>query len=352
MDDLLWSNSETTTVITNDEIEFPEFSNGVVIYGFPVVFVVGVATNALSFIVILKSNLRKASTGLYLCVLAVADSVCLTLWTSITWAVLALGANFPPFNRCDIRTFCMPFFFSLSSISVVCVTTDRFLVVWFPLQAKTLTTRKRAACVMICVTAILLILFVPALFAVSPNCEPNPNMYLYSRYAYYALSNVVYSFGPATYLLCLNIAISFKLLSHKAAFAGAVNEQSRQNQSRIVVTVLLVSIAFIVCCMPFNLLVTLQSAGLTRLNSHSSTEIVYTFCRFLSLLNHSINFFLYVLSSSNFRRCLVALFTRPCQRSQPLNADYTTETTTSQITLSGPAAAQQSSTASLGNTRI
>ncbi len=238
----------------------------------------------------------------------------------------------------------MPFFFSLSSMCVVCVTTDRFLVVWFPLQAKKLTTRKRAACVMLCVTAFLLVLFLPAIFRVSPNCEPNPNMYIYSRYAYYPLSNVVYSFGPAMYLLCLNIAISFKLLSRKTAFAGTSSEQRHQNQSRIVVTVLLVSIAFIVCCMPFNLLVTIQSAGLTRLYSHTSKEIVYTFCRFLSLLNHSINFLLYVLSSSNFRRCLVALFTRPCRRSYLSNADYTTDTTIPRVTLSGPSVAVNDST--------
>ncbi len=328
-----------TTSTPDGEIEFPQFPNGVIVYGFPVVFVVGVATNALSFLVILNSSLRKASTGLYLCVLAVADSVCLTLWTSITWAVLVLGRNVQPLDSCNVKDFSLSFFFGLSSMCVVCVTTDRFLVVWFPLQAKKLTTRKRAACVMVSVTLILLLLFLPALFAVSPNCEVNFKLHLYSKYAYFTLTNIVYSFGPAIYLLCLNIAISIKLLSHKAAFKGTGSEQSRQKQSRIVVTVLLVSIAFIVCCMPFNLLVALQSAGLTRLNSHSSAEIVYTLCRFLSLLNHSINFFLYVLSSANFRRCLVALFTRPCQRSPLSNAsDHISEIPTSAITLDGHSA--------------
>ncbi len=74
-----------------ERLTFPQFTNPVVVYGFPSVLVVGLVANVLSFVTILNSSIRQTSTGLYLCVLAAVDSVSLFVWTSSIWAVPVLG---------------------------------------------------------------------------------------------------------------------------------------------------------------------------------------------------------------------------------------------------------------------
>ncbi len=202
----------------------------------------------------------------------------------------------------------------MSAMCVVCVTTDRLLIVWFPFRAKKLTTRGRAGFVLLFVVCSLLAIYLPVLWGVDRNCELRPSMSFYTNYVFYILVSLNMSYGPAIYLLCCNIAISVKLAFPSLLLQEANSADSpREKHSRVIVTVLLVSAAFIVLTVPVNLLVTMTAAGFNFFGNEFAEEVAFTVGRLMAITNHGINFFLYVLSSSNFRRSFVSLFTGGCR---------------------------------------
>ena len=303
----------TTEGKEKERLTFPQFTNAVVVYGFPSVFVVGLVANILSFVTILNSSIRQTSTGLYLCVLAAVDSVSLFAWTSSIWAVPVLGREFPPFHICYIKQCCLGIFVSLSSLCIACVTTDRFLAVWFPFKAKTLTTRRKAGFVLMSVTCALLALYLPVLWGFGRNCEILPNLSRYTTTVPYLAVNAI-SYGTAIYLFCVNIAISIKLAVPSNMLQETAVSTARESQnSKIIVTVLLVSVAYLVCSVPYAVVLTTKTAGVLIFPNPLSEEAVFTFCRLLSLMNYGVNFFLYIFSSSNFRCSLLKLFCGRCR---------------------------------------
>ncbi len=307
-----------------ERLTFPQFTNAVVVYGFPSILVVGLVSNLLSFVTILDSSIRETSTGLYLCVLAAVDSVTLYVWTSAVWGVPVLGRAFPPLHICRIRMFLFPMFMSWSPLCIVCVTTDRFLAVWFPFKAKTLTTRRRAGFVLLSVTCALLALFLPILFGYGPNCEVLPKLSLYTTSVSYLMNNVI-NYGTAVYLFCINIAISIKLMLPSTILQEATMSTERESQNfKIAVTVLLVSVAFLICSVPIAVLASAKAARMLTFPNALTEEIVFTVCRFLSLLNYSVNFFLYIFSSSTFRHSLLNLFSGRCRNQGPSHNNHGT----------------------------
>ncbi len=221
---------------------------------------------------------------------------------------------FSPFTICNITQFFLPTLFSLSSLCVVSVTTDRFLAVWFPLKAKTLTTRPKAGFVLVLMTGVLLGLYLPALWAVGRNCEVRPAMGVYAISVFYVFANLTASYGPAIYLLCINIAISVKLALPSQDLKEAPPSLAREKQnSKIIITVLLVSVAFIVCSVPMNVVLSLRAARFQLFHDAFTEEVVFTLCRLMNIMNYVINFFLYIISSSNFRRSLMGLFCGQCR---------------------------------------
>ncbi len=85
----------TTEGQKEQRLLFPQFTNAVVLYGFPSILVVGLVSNVLSVVTIVNSSIRQTSTGLYLCVLAAVDSVTLYLWTSTVPGRSRPGSSVP-----------------------------------------------------------------------------------------------------------------------------------------------------------------------------------------------------------------------------------------------------------------
>ena len=309
---------DVSSIATTTERLYPDFLNWVVVYCFPTIFGVGIVANTLSFIIIQLSDIRLTSTGVYLSVLACSDSVCLTLWTSLLWATPVLGRSFPGLHMCNVSQFGVAFFGSLSAMSIVCVTTDRFIAVWFPFKAKEITTRRRALCVVLGVILSLLAMFLPALFSYTDRCGIVEPLKLYGTTVVFILLNIFYSYGVIIYLCCLNVAIVHKLCKPPAM----TDDDSRiishnKHASKVAVIVLAVSITYVVCTVPANILITLKSTNTVTFADKYTDEIVFTFGRSLLFLNHAINFFLYILTSSNFRNTFVSLFAQPCKANTP-----------------------------------
>ncbi len=293
---------------------FPTFKNGFIVYGLPTLFGLGLICNLLSFLVILKSQIRKTSTGVYLCVLAWADIFSLAAQTSVHWAYPIFGRELPMFEIRAVKQFIISFAPSLSAMSIVCVTVDRFVAVWFPFQAKSLTTRKRATIVMGLVTLSLAIVYLPALIALAPDPSIKKSIRGFISGGIFIPINIFYAYGPIIALLFLNIAIAIKL-----AFPGKIIKDGSRGQmsnqtTKTIATVLAVSFAFIISTLPMNIIFSLTAARIRISDDPITLEIIYTGSRLLHLANHALNFFLYIFSSANFRLSFIELIKLPCNR--------------------------------------
>ncbi len=290
---------------------FPDFKNGFIVYGLPALFGLGLICNSLSFLVILKSQIRKTSTGVYLCVLAFADIFSLSAQTSIYWAYPILGRELPMFETRAVKQFALSFAPSLSAMSIVCVTVDRFMAVWLPFQAKSLTTRKRAMVVIGLVTLSLAIIYSPSLVGLASDPEIKKSIRSFTSGGIFIPINIFYSYGPIIALLILNIGIVIKL-----AFPGRmVKEGSRGQMSnqttKTIATVLAVSFAFIISTLPMNIVFSLTAAQIRISDNPLTLEVIFTLSRLLLIANHALNFFLYIISSENFRHSFIELIKLP-----------------------------------------
>ena len=129
-------------------------------YFVPVILVVGLVTNILSFFVFLSSHLRLQSSSIYLAWLAISDSFVL-LMTTFTWLgwihINVVHQN----GVCQLVVYGTYVWAFTSVWIVVAFTVDRYIVVCHPLSRMSMCTRRRAKIVggVINVTAALLYSF-------------------------------------------------------------------------------------------------------------------------------------------------------------------------------------------------
>ncbi len=291
------------------EVTFPTFRNWVIDYIYPSLFGVGLVCNCLSFAVILKSEIRKTSTGVYLCVLAIADCISITSVTSLHWAQPVLGRKLPLFDNRSFKMFVSAFSVSLTAMCVVCLTGDRFIAVWLPFHAKSLASRKRAMIVITIAALSIAAIFSPCLFAMSTNPVTRANIQGYITRGLSIAVNIVCSYGPSVALLFMNAAICVKLALPDKLVKTAATKQTKKT----IVTVLAVSFMFIICTVPINVMYSLAAHNIPLTNDLLTLEIVYTIVGVLNLSNHSLNFFLYVVTSASFRRTLIMLVKVLCR---------------------------------------
>ncbi len=273
--------------------------NDAITYGGLAILGLGLAANTLSFGVIWKSAMSKLSIGVYLCSLACFDNLALLGWV-LLWYLK------PQFSGlCNVMRFVLPCTSSLCALNVVCLTADRFIAVWFPLHVKQLVSRQKAYLIIAVVTVLCLALFLPSLILLGPNCE----VLWASVDAFYALNlghyffNVIY-YGSVICILCLNSAIFGRLVASRFGRNHLASTQIKDNKAAV--TVLAVSITYVVCVLPFNIVTSLYTLKRGTEGANILLLLNAPF-RLLLLTNHAINFVLYVLTSANFRASLLRL---------------------------------------------
>ncbi len=306
--DVITDTVPPSVIETGEQRYTSSYTNPAVLYGIPTLMGTGLLGNTLSFMVIMVSDIRKTSTGVYLATLAWFDSLALVAWMTRHW-VEPLGKPFwGVLNMCNVRRFFLAFATSVCALTVVCVTSDRFIAVWFPLQAKLLTTPKKAGIVLLVVVTVSLLLFFPSLVAATDTCSIRDGYInrLYDRTLWYIFFNTIY-YGATISLLILNAAIAAKLVR-----SPDLLKASHKKTPKVAVTVLAVSVAYVVCVLPFNVVMTLAYfPDFKPFKDPAVAEGVLTMTRLLIILNHGMNFFLYIITSRNFRRSLVSLVLAP-----------------------------------------
>lgn len=290
----------------------------------PMIFFVGIVGNSLTVVVMVRSSFRRLNTSVYLTALALADTICLFCQRlTRSWLEFVFNLLIDVISKWGCKAL-MFVHFSMSCTSswlIVAMTLERLIVVWEPLKAKRICTRRRALAVVCLVYFLSCAANTYTFFTFDMLYEPSDGYYycLQQNERNQLISTLVdfclYSFFPSLFLLSSNILLIWKIKQsqkmQRALTIGAngnLKEEASRKKTNTNIMLLGVSFTFLALTTPTALFQLVQS--LVKFPTTEEILIIREILNVLSSANHAINFFLYCISGPKFRSELCRIFGR------------------------------------------
>ena len=252
---------------------------------------IGLVGHFLTLCVLQRSAFAGKSTTILLRALAVADAVTL-LWYNLSYII-------PPFT---VFGFVICVTVIASSWNIVLISVERVVIVYKPLQAKTLCTKKRAVFAVVALWIMVAIISsVIVTLTYMQDMRTNKNWI-----NLYIVFQTFYGYIPAVIILVCNVSILMKLSAVKSERQQLAPETATSNTDSLTVMLIINSFSFIglVVLAPVSLIICFFfiSSIYATMNMWSSYEQVSI------MVNHNINFFLYCICGKMFRTELKLMF--------------------------------------------
>ena len=288
----------------------------------PLLLFVGLFGNTTVIIIMARKHFRTTTTAVFVIALALSDTKFILLFPftkSFTNDIFGLDAKAITLTGCK-AFFCM--FRSakiFSSWVVVLICIERFIVVWFPLQAKRILTRQTAIILVVsafCATYIFDAVWSYTTSIVKGTCIPNYPTVEKKDFsmAFLIAGTVIYNVLPSIFLVSLTPLTIFKLMRHRAKRLKMTGSKSHRTDEtyRITRMLLAVTIAYVILVTPIS--VAHSIAFFSGDNIFQSTNEDFIIFREIAQigeqLNYVVNFFIYVMFNSTFRRNFLKVFCR------------------------------------------
>ena len=285
--------------------------------------IIGSVGNVISFVIMRRKPLCFNSASVYFSSLAVFDTCALYFGLVPDLIHYLYDVNIRDINQwiCKLDVFLEYLLLDVSNWILLAVTTDRFIAVWFPFKAKTLSTIKRAKFVVI---GLLLTGIVKSLVVFWTRGEqykssngtseviqcgyPKEHFEYFSLYIRPWIGLTFYAFIPVSSVLILNIMIAIKmrnLQKFRKNITGLHGEKYSRGMTLMLVSV---SIAFLVLVTPNISLFVSRPYWVHTLENQETYELLEAVGLSLLYLNHACNFLFYCLGAKIFRRQVILLF--------------------------------------------
>ena len=325
----------------------------------PAICCVGIFGNAMSFIILLCTYLRRTSASIYLAALSLADLGFLVA-IMLSWAPRN-GKQLDLYNGlCQITVYLKYLSYFLSVWYIVSFTTERYIAVHFPLRRSHLCTSKRAKIVVITLAVVGALLYGLVTWSFSiilvdgsgtVVCAPRPQ-YTHLVSYLHNIDTVITLIVPFCLIAVMNVKIAHKVLQfyrerrsmtavnggtnvgsrHSSSSAsgsgvhhsgktmrcnsnvhgGSSPRDDRQPRSQVRVTkmLLVISTAFLVMHLPRHT-ARLYSFISQMIDANYRPSLNYMVCTkvfiLIYYLNFALNLFLYSVCGRSFRKAAVWL---------------------------------------------
>ena len=309
----------------------------------PFILILGTTGNCLSAIVMMRYAFRRSTIGPYFTVLAISDTIVLYTglcvhWLANTFDIYATSVNI---HLCRLVFFSLYWSTGVSAWILVAVTWERVLAV-SSTSTNTPKYRTRVILTIIALTMFLInahhfwtLIGDPYDYAGRTyiDCKVSETFLYFGEYIWPWINLSINSLIPFVLLLtgnifiiCRIVFVQFKLKklqfqtgprSVRGVRTGSVSGSGRKIPSMTVV-LLLVTFVFVFTTAPYCLFPIIQPLlddedQPTSYNTGARHVLGLTIIEILSYVNNAINFWLYCISGSRFRKELVATFS-PFQR--------------------------------------
>ncbi len=294
------------------------------VYVPPFLLFFGTFGNILIFIVFSGKSLRNYPSSVYFRVLAVFDSLVLMVKVPRLWikGYYSMDIRLISHAVCKIHRFLDYWAISMSIWTIVCMTIDRCIAVYQPHKYKQWSSKFRTvrilSVVMIIFTAIASVTFVSNNYETMNEsnqtilkCRFPEKSLINHIWSWHAL--MAYTICPVAIILICNISIICRL--NLKCCLGVQPSNRTQTSSGIIFILLTISFVFVMCVLLVSptLYMLLKKVLLSNTNNISYLKLLDSSSHMLPCLNSSINFLLYYISGSVFRRELCSLCCGKCQ---------------------------------------
>ncbi|XP_064618183.1 probable G-protein coupled receptor 139 [Liolophura sinensis] len=304
---------------TRSLLPFIGLVQGLLNYGTTIIVCLGLFFNTVSFIVLTRKKMRRSSANMFLSILAVYDTLSLTLNFMI--GVIRgqnLSANQSFMDNqslCKLHGVFVVVFNLLSVWTIVTFTIVRFLIVKFPLKAKNFT-QMRTLIIIVSTSLVVVVFSCHKIFITGfegdsvfgyKGCQTDRARIPDIGKFYVAFNTWL----PTVLVVIFNLAIVREIKIHTARRQTMTTSTSRSDEkaTRLLLTV---SFAYLVLVSPLGIIQTIElfwneNVQATPLTSpHYADNMIVkinlkwirAFCFFFYQINFAINFFLYAFSSS------------------------------------------------------
>ena len=250
-----------------------------------------------------RPSFRKLPVSIYLMCLTASDTVFLVA-AIIPWSSLQLKINLPNYV-CSVTYFVLMATASTSVWILVCMTTSRFISIYFPLKQHTWCSIGRARVVCLTVAVIFCLTECHIIFTIeSPDVQESvlygfsPKPWAKEFFNIYLLLNGIrYAFLPSLILVTLNLFIIHWMLK-QTILNNIQNASLAADTKRITIILLMVAFIFVVTTLTAT---TLDIVGFIPGTLMDMTPITTAIAEIFLGLNSSCTFYVSVVTAKNFR---------------------------------------------------
>ncbi|XP_060558493.1 G-protein coupled receptor daf-37-like [Ruditapes philippinarum] len=289
----------------------------------PILLVLGTFGNTLAILVLMQRKNRRSTSALFLIALASADILVLWLGLLRQWIKYTFGFDIRDVSvtGCKMHVFLVYTAFHCSSWFLVAFTCERFLAVLFPLCVNGFCTYKNGICLIALLTVGLVLLNshlfygVTLIQYVSRNsttrwiCDVvNDDVYQKFHKTWVWIDNCIYSLIPSLLLLIVNLSIILRLVWRRLERRTHVvlASSTKEKLPQITATLITTSLVFVLCTTPISVILIEYAHGHHDYESNTRAfalfSLKWVLVNILSYMNNVLNFVLYFLSGSRFRR--------------------------------------------------
>ncbi|XP_069103153.1 uncharacterized protein [Argopecten irradians] len=289
---------------------------------YPILVPIGVIGNFLSFVVLIQLS-KDSSFFLYLSVLALSDLSFIIVGALMGWIEVLNQTLFYEnisFFLCSVKYALVFVFSQFSSWIIVAVTVDRFIAICFPFKVSVYCTKKRSV-----MTSLVLFLIICGINFPNICWEWEDNVCVYPEFTldyclqYTVMIDLVVYFIAPVCLICVFNIITLRML-YSAMIRRRVimnrkkkdeNERSKstdEDSIKQTIGILMgVSAVYVLTSLPMAYGSMMAWMEGPQYSPDSTSYLVNVILELCNTVNHSINFILYGISGSLFRKRLLQM---------------------------------------------
>ena len=214
------------------------------------------------------------------------------------------GINPPVWLNCKLIIPLHRILHCVSSVLLVAMCAERWFALYFPLKAKYLCTVQKAKTVTKTLLLSTFILNIHWFFTIKPlslNYVSNSACHNGTAIKYY-LFQVLFWYIPGIVIVIFSLSIVFKLFKQRK-FSGQASTTSLKLSKQASIMLLTVTSTFVLLTFPLPIY-----ASTIDKKHISLKQNMVSIGMLLTMLNHSINAVLYIISGSKYRQSIIKMF--------------------------------------------
>ncbi|CAF1122203.1 unnamed protein product [Didymodactylos carnosus] len=274
-----------------------------------VLLIIGSIGNVLTVILFFQKNLRQNTCYIYFFSLALADEVALLLPSirRIIWITYKLDVRSINNFLCIADGFFTGYSSQKAAWILAVISVDRCISIVCTGKLKyTIRKTKFIACVIITVTLLLVVVNFPH-FLLRINSAKQCRGQISFSLSYTIIDLFVYTVLPFTTMIICNTIIIHKIRTLRRNLSAFKLQSSRTQgyEIQLTISMLAISTMFLFLLFPYCFMVVYQAAL-------KSGEHIFEITALISYINHSINFYLYLIVAVNIRKEIIRLLKKFC----------------------------------------